>query len=473
MRLLVAVIISAFLLPFPAFAEIKTITHTIQQPFGGSQSPDDARIAGIARAKREALEQFGTYIESTTVVKNSRVDSDEILALTAGVARAEVIKQKNYTDGDGFGIEISVKVEIDTAVLDNSLKRLLEDRNHLKDLKDAREREKKLLARIAELEKQNNKKGKTKQQLKTLKKEFQAASQGLTAVEWFDKAIVLWDGEKNSNPKKAIEYYTQAIRLDPNYSAAYNNRGATYSMLDNYNQAVADYDQAIRIDSNYAKAYNNRGITYSLLKMYEQAIADYDKAIRLDPKYATAYSNRGGTYVMLQQFGRAIADLNQAISLNSNNAKAYTNRGMAFAYIKQFDLAIADHDHAIHIDPNNSIAYSNRGGTYAMLQQFDRAIEDIDHAIHLNPNNPESYYNQGLAYANLNQLNRAITDYDKAIKLNPNYTEAYKMRGLAYLLLAKDKEGCADLEKACNAGTCAGYETTLKWCQSLKQKYKP
>lgn len=139
MRLLVAFILTAtILLPLAAFAEIKTVTHTVQQPFGGSQSPDDARIAGIARAKREALEQFGTYIESTTVVKNSQVDSDEILALTAGVTKAEVIKQKNYTYGDVFGIEITVKVELDTAVLEKSLKRLLEDRNHLKDLKAAR-----------------------------------------------------------------------------------------------------------------------------------------------------------------------------------------------------------------------------------------------------------------------------------------------------------------------------------------------
>ncbi|MGE3549623.1 MAG: hypothetical protein AB7I29_06965, partial [Geobacter sp.] len=163
-NILLLVCAVVLLLPLPSFAEIKVVTHTVQQPFGGSQSPDDARTAGIARAKREALEQFGTYIESTTVVKDSQVDSDEILALTAGVTKAEVIKQKNYTDGDGFGLEITVKVELDTAVLDQSLKRLLQDRNNLKDLKTARVREKELLARIAELEKENKQQGKTEKQ---------------------------------------------------------------------------------------------------------------------------------------------------------------------------------------------------------------------------------------------------------------------------------------------------------------------
>ena len=45
--------------PTSAFCEIQTITHAVKQPFGGSQSPDDARIAAIAKAKREALKRSG------------------------------------------------------------------------------------------------------------------------------------------------------------------------------------------------------------------------------------------------------------------------------------------------------------------------------------------------------------------------------------------------------------------------------
>jgi hypothetical protein len=83
-------------LPSAVFGEVKTVTHTVRQPFGGSQSPDDARVAAIARAKREALEMAGTYVEALTVVKDSRVEKDEILALTAGVVKAEIVSQKNY-----------------------------------------------------------------------------------------------------------------------------------------------------------------------------------------------------------------------------------------------------------------------------------------------------------------------------------------------------------------------------------------
>lgn len=197
-----------------------------------------------------------------------------------------MIKQKNYTEGDSFGIEITVKVELDTSVLEKSLGKLLEDRNHLKGLKETREREKKLLARIVELEKENQEKGKTARQAAELKEKFQVVSQGLTAVEWFDKAMALLDRNKFSDPKKIIDSLTQAIRLDPNYAMAHIIRVTAYAELKQFDRAIADYDQAIRLDPNDAFAYSIRGQTYAELEQFDRAIADYDQAIRLNPNYA-------------------------------------------------------------------------------------------------------------------------------------------------------------------------------------------
>ena len=383
-KLLVIIqIIGTFILSIPVYAAIQTITHTIKQPFGGSQSPDDARTAGISRAKREALEQFGTYIESTTIVKSSQVDSDEILALTAGVTKAEVIKQKNYTNGDAFGIEITVNVELDTAMLEKSLKRLLEDRNHLKDLKSAREREKKLLDRITELEKQDDQKGKSKKQTEKLKKDFKAVSQQLTAVEWFDRAAALSEGIKYSEPEKAIEYLTQAIQLEPNFTEAYHIRGYIYIWsLNQYARAIADYDQALRLEPNDAKLYSFRGQAYLCLKQYYRAIEDFTQAIRLEPHYAT-YIYRGGAYVELNQLIRAIEDFDQAIRLNPEDMLAYYNRGIAYRDLDQHDRAIESFDQAIRINTNFASAYDSRGQAYWRLDNTQRGCADFEKACSL------------------------------------------------------------------------------------------
>jgi len=206
MRTHLAIFLIIFLLyPVSAIGEILTIKHTVKQTFGGGQSPDDARISAIAKIKREALEKAGTYIESLTVVKNAKVEQDEILALTAGVLKAEVISQKNYHTDDAFGMEIVVNVVVDTSVLEERVKKLLQDKTHLTQLKDTQKREKELLQRVAQLEEENRKLMAEKQSTQKLKKEFRQASQGLTtsvadlskAKEEFEKAHLEYEAQIN------------------------------------------------------------------------------------------------------------------------------------------------------------------------------------------------------------------------------------------------------------------------------------
>jgi tetratricopeptide (TPR) repeat protein len=132
---------------------------------------------------------------------------------------------------------------VDTSVLEERVKKQLQDRTHLKQLKDTQKREKELLQRVAKLEEENRKLSAKKQSTKQLKKEFQQASQGLTAVDWFYQAVALWDGDKFTDPKKAIEYLNNAIILQPDYADAYNNRGIAYADLGQQQLAIEEYSR--------------------------------------------------------------------------------------------------------------------------------------------------------------------------------------------------------------------------------------
>jgi tetratricopeptide (TPR) repeat protein len=353
--ILAAILTVLLLLPVSAIGEIQTVTHTVKQSFGGSQSPDDARISAIAKAKREALEMAGTYIESLTVVKNNHVDKDEILALAAGVLKAEVVSQENYHTKDAFGIDVVIKVVVDMSVLEGRVKKLLQDRTHLEELNQTRKKERELLDKVASLEEENRKlmaknqstpKLKKESQQASLKKEFQQASRGLTAVEWFDmtSALIEWDGEfgRYTDPAKAIEYLDNAIKLQPDFANAYNRRGAAYLTLDWCQLAIKDFNEAIRLKPDFAKAYGNRGLAYLYLDQYQRAIKDYDKAIRLKPDHVSAYNNRGGAYNSLGQYQRAIKDYDTAIRLKPDYSKAYGSRGLAYFSQGKINLGCRD-----------------------------------------------------------------------------------------------------------------------------------
>jgi tetratricopeptide (TPR) repeat protein len=52
-----------------------------------------------------------------------------------------------------------------------------------------------------------------------------------------------------------LKDYSDAIRLDQNYSVYHYNRGLTYFKIENTNQAIIDFTKAIEINPNYADAY--------------------------------------------------------------------------------------------------------------------------------------------------------------------------------------------------------------------------
>ena len=417
-RKALCVFIALIIIPSISIAEIKTYTHTVKQPFGGSQSPDDARVAAIAKAKREALEQAGTYLESMTIVKNYAVEKDEILALAAGVLKAEIVSQKNYASEDAFGIIVVAKVDVDTSILEERVKKLLQDRVHLEKYQEIKQRENELLTKIKRLEEQNrklyaslsevekHKKQDPKTQLKEqnrrpyalsfegqeqkkkeLKKQFKEVSLALSAVDFNEKAIALWENNRYSDAQKALEYLSQAIRLDPTYSDAYNSRGALYFSLGEYRRAIVDYDRAIHLTPDFSSPYGNRGVSYRYLGEYQKAIADYTQAIRLDPQKAMAYYHRGNAYCELEKYQKAIADYTQAIDLDSNYATAYLQRGTAYARLNKHQIAIDDFSRAIRLDSGLAMAYNNRGFSYDELGNEEQAIEDYSQAARLDPHN--------------------------------------------------------------------------------------
>ncbi len=246
----------------------------------------------------------------------------------------------------------------------------------------------------------------------------------------------------------AIDAYTKAIELNPEYSNAYNNRGLAHKKRGKFTEAITDYSKAILIDPKYATAYNNRGVAYRILKKYAEAIADYEKAIELNPKYDIAYSNLGVAYNDLEEYDTAIAYCNKSLELNPASAAAYSNRGYAYNGIKEYGKAIVDYTKSIELNSENAVTHINRGYVYIKLAEYDKAIADCTNAINLDPTAPGAYKIMGEALFMQNNFPKALSSLNKAIELNPNYTEAYEMRAKVYRAMNKTEKAEKDEETA-------------------------
>jgi tetratricopeptide (TPR) repeat protein len=115
----------------------------------------------------------------------------------------------------------------------------------------------------------------------------------------------------------AIADYTEAIKLNPQDSITYNNRGVALDESGQHDAAIEDYTEALRLDPNYANGYSNRGAAYASKHEFDNAIADYGEAIRLDPNDAVFYYNRGETYFNLKLYRLALPDFQEANRLDT------------------------------------------------------------------------------------------------------------------------------------------------------------
>jgi uncharacterized caspase-like protein/Flp pilus assembly protein TadD len=174
-------------------------------------------------------------------------------------------------------------------------------------------------------------------------------------------------------------------------------------------------DEAIRLNPKYAIAYNNRGNAFHRKGDNDRAIADYSEAIRLDPKYAVAYSSRATVFNQIGSRDRALADFDEAIRLNPKLTAAYNGRGFAFKQKGELDRAIRELDEAIKLSPKLAAAYGNRGDAYRQKGDFDRAIADLSEAIRLDPNITPAYTDRGLAYEQKGDLDLARVDFLAAL----------------------------------------------------------
>ena len=265
----------------------------------------------------------------------------------------------------------------------------------------------------------------------------------IEAQAWFSIGYFL---SEKADHEAELDAYTRAIRLNPNYAAAYNNRGLVKHALRQHEAALADYDAALRLNPNSVEAYNNRGLAKHALRQHEAALADYDAALRLNPNYAAAYNNRGNTKRTLGQPQAALADCDEALRLDPNSAAAYNNRGLAKHALRQHEAALADYDAALRLNPNYAAAYNNRGNTKRTLGQPQAALADCDEALRLDPDSAEAYNNRGNAKLLLGRHEAALADYDAALRLDPNYAAAYNNRGNAKLLLGQHQAALADYD---------------------------
>lgn len=107
-------LLSWFLSDDQARSEIRIVTASGEYRMGDRDTREDAIKLATEAAKRNALEQVATYLESVTVVRDLDVTQDEIRTYTAGVVLALDQQVTTSLDGETVVIRVDLTAQVDS-----------------------------------------------------------------------------------------------------------------------------------------------------------------------------------------------------------------------------------------------------------------------------------------------------------------------------------------------------------------------
>jgi tetratricopeptide (TPR) repeat protein len=192
-----------------------------------------------------------------------------------------------------------------------------------------------------------------------------ACLQAMSALAQTPQDWALCLGQDLRSPDFPIQGCTAVIQagrqvLD-RLATAYNNRGVAYRIKGEYDKAIDDFSEAIKLRPSYANAFNNRGVAHRNKRDLNGALADYDQAIRLKPDYAAAFYNHGLVYEEKGEYQRAVDEFTLVLQLAPQDPLVLFRRGEALLKTGNVGAANADIAAARAIKPDIAEAIDRAG----------------------------------------------------------------------------------------------------------------
>jgi tetratricopeptide (TPR) repeat protein len=127
-----------------------------------------------------------------------------------------------------------------------------------------------------------------------------------------------------NEPDKALQSFTHAVELYPEYFQALAARGDLRVLQRRLGEAAADFESALKVNPRYGPALRGAGYCKLEKREFVEAIKDFEKSLTAQPDNANTYLLLGIAYLELDRRDAAKAALFKALSFNSpHELRAY------------------------------------------------------------------------------------------------------------------------------------------------------
>ena len=257
--------------------------------------------------------------------------------------------------------------------------------------------------------------------------------------------------------QKAIEYFEEAIKLDPNYAPAYSALADSYVSYDFYGilppleisrKAKAAAIDALLLDDTLAEAHTALACVKMMYERdWSNAEREFKRAIELDPEFAYAHNWYSHFLMAMGRIDESFAESQIALKLDPLDDSINQFLGWHYHYARQFDRAIAQLEKTLDPNPDFFLARVTLGLAYVQKGEVEKAIDEFKKAYELE-NNAIVYGFLGYAYAQAGKLDEARGILEELEELSKRiYVPPFSI-GLIYTSLGQKREAFERFEEA-------------------------
>ena len=258
---------------------------------------------------------------------------------------------------------------------------------------------------------------------------------------------------------QSIEFYQQAIKLDPNFALAYVGVARSFNVMPSFAymspkeampQAKAAAERAVQIDPNLAEAHGALANVLALFdRNWAEAEREFKRAIELDPNVAEIHNRYGRSYLLpLGRFDEAASELKRALELEPLTMTMGGNLTAVYLRAGKNDLALEQAKKTSALEPNHPIARVWLGWAYIANGMYREAISLGENTLQTNPTDQDALVTVGSAYAKLGRRGEAENVINKLNDLAKSEYVSHYYLAIIYASLGDKDRTFAELEKA-------------------------
>ena len=281
------------------------------------------------------------------------------------------------------------------------------------------------------------------------------------AYQMYLRGRFFWNKRTANDLLKGIEFFQQAIALDPRYALAYAGLADSYVLLGSVgydvippkeamSKAEDAVAKALQIDGELAEAHNSAAIIkLQYTWEWEQADREFQRAIQLKPNLSVAHYWYSLYLMGMGRRDESIVESRKAQELDPLALIVGVNIARAYYLGRQYDLAINECRKVIELDDQFIWAHYFLGLCYIQKGMYAEAVAAFQKCMALSSRQGAFHSALAYTYAVSNQKAKARRILRM---LEQTSTKAVAPSDLAIIYTGLGEKGRAlqFLEKACD-----------------------